>query len=93
MGFNGNKFVSPKQTITKAMVNDISISAEVCICAASMLRWTEEGLAKMVDYLRKSTDKVRNEMVDTMKEILYGNFKKEEADGFCQQIDSALNSF
>lgn len=92
VGFNGNKFISPSQAISKDMAYDIAITAQACVCSARAIRWTEDGLTKMIDYLKQSEDKEKFDMIDCLKEMLYAKFKKEEADEYCKQIDSALES-
>lgn len=90
VGFNRSKFVSPSQVISKEMVREIELSANVCIWAAKAIRLTEGALAKMVDYLRNSIDRERTELIDRLKAILCNVFEKKEAMKYCDQIDSIL---
>lgn len=91
VGFDGNKFVSPPQIIKKNMLNDISVTAEVCIWGAKEIRWTEDRLTKLIDYLRQSKDKEKYELIDSLKKVLYYGFKDDAIDYF-KQIDLFLSS-
>lgn len=56
----------------------ICLSAEVCISSVKAIRWTEEGLSKMVGYLQKTTDLERNELIGILKSMLRHAFEEKE---------------
>lgn len=52
VGFNGNKFVSPQECISKKMVDDIAFKALVRIKAMEPMLRSEEEMKKMVKVLK-----------------------------------------